>query len=76
MKTKPKRKVGRPPIPKKQQRSQQISIRFTKEEIYKLEEQRVQEQTAEFIRELIFESLERKKRKKESEIQKKKKQSA
>jgi hypothetical protein len=71
VKTKRKRKLGRPPIPKQQQRSRQISIRFTKEEIYQLEKQRVQEHTATFIRELLFESLERKKREHEQENDKK-----
>jgi hypothetical protein len=37
-----KRKVGRPHIPKNQQRTKQISVRFTKEELYRLEEIRVE----------------------------------
>ncbi|MDR1271139.1 MAG: hypothetical protein LBK82_16630 [Planctomycetaceae bacterium] len=57
-----KRKVGRPHIPKNQQRTKQISVRFTKEELYRLEEIRVKEHTAELIRKLALEAIERRKK--------------
>jgi len=54
-------KLGRPKIPRDQQRSHLISVRFTKEELFRLQEEKVHQCTAEMIRELALEGLARKK---------------
>ncbi|MDR3196771.1 MAG: hypothetical protein LBU34_02780 [Planctomycetaceae bacterium] len=65
------RQAGSPRILKNQQRAKQISARFTKEELYRLEEIRVKEHAARQTRELAREGLEQKKKLNTGKIKKK-----